>query len=136
MCDEQPQGLQPLVLLVEDELGLSKLMVMILEDEDYRVVEAANGAQGLVKLEQEKPALIITDYMMPELNGFEMVCAIRKNPAYDDVPILMMSAALPQQLPIDGLVDHFLPKGTGLETLVTTIRRLIEDDGTSSEATR
>ncbi|MEL7559433.1 response regulator [Stutzerimonas chloritidismutans] len=136
MCDEQPQGLQPLVLLVEDELGLSKLMVMILEDEGYRVVEAANGAQGLVKLEQEKPALIITDYMMPELNGFEMVRAIRKNPAYDDVPILLMSAALPQQLPIDGLVDHFLPKGTGLEALVATIRRLLEDDGSSSKATR
>lgn len=135
MRDEQPQRLDPLVLLVEDELGLSKLMVMILEDEGYRVVEAANGAQGLAKLEQEKPALIITDYMMPELNGFEMVRAIRKNRAYDDVPILMMSAALPQQLPIDGLVDHFLQKGTGLETLVATIRRLVGDNGTSSEAT-
>jgi CheY-like chemotaxis protein len=49
MRDEQPQKLDPLVLLVEDELGLSKLMVMILEDEGYRVVEAANGAQGLAQ---------------------------------------------------------------------------------------
>lgn len=133
MRDEQPQGLDPLVLLVEDELGLSKLMVMILEDEGYRVVEAANGAQGLARLEQEKPALIITDYMMPELNGYEMVCTIRKNPAFDDVPILMMSAALPQQLPVGDLVDDFLPKGTGLERLVTTIRRLIETGGKRSE---
>lgn len=136
MRDEQPQKLEPLVLLVEDELGLSKLMVMILEDEGYRVVEAANGAQGLVKLALEKPALIITDYMMPELNGYEMVCAIRKNPAYDDVPILMMSAALPQQLPIGGLVDHFLQKGTGLETLVATIRRLVEGGDTPTEPPR
>ncbi|MCP9339179.1 response regulator [Stutzerimonas xanthomarina] len=135
MRDEQPQRLEPLVLLVEDELGLSKLMVMVLEDEGYRVVEAANGAQGLTKLEQEKPALIITDYMMPELNGYEMVCTIRKNRAYDDVPILMMSAALPQQLPVGDLVDYFLPKGTGLEKLVATIRRLIEGGGTSSEST-
>jgi DNA-binding response OmpR family regulator len=79
-----------------------------------------------MKLKQEKPALIITDYMMPELNGFEMVRAIRRNSAFDDVPILMMSAALPQQIPGRDLVDHFLPKGTGLDVLVGTVRRLIE----------
>ncbi|MCQ4313480.1 response regulator [Pseudomonas stutzeri] len=116
------------MLLVEDELGLSKLMVMILEEEGYRVAEAANGAQGLAKLEEEKPALIITDYMMPELNGFEMVRTIRRNSAFDDVPILMMSAALPQQIPGRDLVDQFLPKGTGLDLLVATIRRLVDGD--------
>lgn len=125
MSEEGRDGLAPLVLLVEDELGLSKLMVMILEGEGYRVAEAANGAQGLAKLEQEKPALIITDYMMPELNGFEMVRAIRRNPIFDDVPILMMSAALPQQIPGRDLVDQFLPKGTGLDVLVAAIRRLV-----------
>ncbi len=136
MRDEQSQILEPLVLLVEDELGLSKLMVMILEDEGYRVVEAANGALGLLKLKEEKPALIITDYMMPELNGYEMVCAIRKDSAFDDVPILMMSAALPQQLSVSDLVDHFLPKGTKLETLVATIHRLVEEGGAPSKPTR
>ncbi|WP_404436723.1 response regulator [Stutzerimonas chloritidismutans] len=125
MSRESLDGLEPLVLLVEDELGLSKLMVMILEDEGYRVTEAANGAQGLRKLEQEMPALIITDYMMPELNGFEMVRAIRRNPAFDHVPILMMSAALPQQIPGRDLVDEFLPKGTGLDALTNAVRRLI-----------
>lgn len=135
MRDEQ-QGLDPLVLLVEDELGLSKLMVMILEDEGYQVIEAANGAQGLAELEQVKPALIITDYMMPELNGCEMVRTIRRNPAFDDVPILMMSAALPQQVPGRDLVDQFLPKGTGLEVLVKTIRQLIEGGEGRSDRTR
>ena len=126
MRDEHPQQHKPLVLLVEDELGLSKLMVMILEDEGYQVIEAANGAQGLARLQEAKPALIITDYMMPELNGYEMIRTIRRNPTFDDVPILMMSAALPQQIAGRELVDQFLPKGTGLELLVSTIRRLIE----------
>ncbi|MGK9064245.1 response regulator [Stutzerimonas chloritidismutans] len=126
MCDNGQDGLAPLVLLVEDELGLSKLMVMILEEEGYRVTEAANGAQGLARLEQEMPALIITDYMMPELNGVEMARAIRRQPVYDAVPILMMSAAMPQQVPGRDLVDAFLAKGTGLERLVTTVRALIE----------
>jgi len=125
MRDDHAKPDAPLVLLVEDEVGLSKLMVMILEDEGYRVVEAANGAQGLRKLEQETPALIITDYMMPELNGVEMVRTIRRDAAYAEVPILLMSAALPQGLAIHDLVDEFLPKGTGLEPLITTIRRLI-----------
>jgi DNA-binding response OmpR family regulator len=128
MSRDGRDGLAPLVLLVEDELGLSKLMVMILEDEGYRVIEAANGAQGLRKLEQETPALIITDYMMPELNGVEMVRAIRRNPAFDHVRILMMSAALPQQIPGRDLIDQFLPKGTGLDALIETVRRLVGDD--------
>ncbi|MCQ4256624.1 response regulator [Stutzerimonas stutzeri] len=126
MRDERSEGHEPLVLLVEDELGLSKLMVMILEDEGYQVVEAANGSQGLAKLEEVKPALIITDYMMPELNGYEMVRAIRRNPEFDDVPILMMSAALPQQVQGRELVDEFLPKGTGLAVLVNTIRKMLQ----------
>ncbi|WP_313089579.1 response regulator [Pseudomonas sp.] len=117
---------KPLVLLVEDELGLSKLMGMILEDEGYRVVDAANGAQGLARLAEERPALIITDYMMPELNGYEMVRTIRRNPEYDTIPILMTSAALPSDLPVGELVDAFLPKGSGLSLLVSTIRQLIE----------
>lgn len=126
MLDPHSGRPEPLVLLVEDELGLSKLMVMILEDEGYRVVEAANGALGLLRLKEEKPALIITDYMMPELNGCEMVRAIRRNSDYDDVPILMMSAALPQQVAGRELVDQFLPKGSGLDVLIQTVRRLID----------
>lgn len=133
MHDDRDNSGAPLVLLVEDEVGLSKLMVMILEDEGYRVVVAANGVQGLRKLEQEMPALIITDYMMPELNGVEMVRTIRRDPVYAEVPILLMSAALPQGLPVEDLVDQFLPKGTGLEQLVTTIRRLIESSDTQPE---
>lgn len=128
MLDQRSEQPKPLVLLVEDELGLSKLMGMILEDEGYRVTEAANGALGLLRLKEEKPALIITDYMMPELNGYEMVCTIRRNPHYDDVPILMMSAALPQQVPGREVVDQFLPKGSGLDLLVSTVRRLIDGD--------
>ncbi|AHL76063.1 chemotaxis protein CheY [Stutzerimonas stutzeri] len=135
MRDQHPERRAPLVLLVEDEVGLSKLMVMILEDEGFRVVAAANGAQGLVRLKEEQPALILTDYMMPELNGYEMARVIRKNPAYDDTPILMTSAALPQQLQLDGLVDAFLPKGSGIGPLVTTIRQLIEGaDGSEDSA--
>lgn len=130
MLDQRSERPDSLILLVEDELGLSKLMVMILEDEGYRVVEAANGAIGLLRLKEEKPALIITDYMMPELNGCEMVRTIRRDPAYDDVPILMMSAALPQQVPGRELVDQFLPKGSGLDLLISTVHRLVEGGST------
>jgi CheY-like chemotaxis protein len=126
MLDQRSEQAKPLVLLVEDEIGLSKLMGMILEEEGYRVTEAANGALGLVRLKEEKPALIITDYMMPELNGCEMVRTIRRDPAYNDVPILMMSAAIPQHIPGRELVDLFLPKGSGLDILVSSIKRLIE----------
>ena len=131
MSEEGRDGLAPLVLLVEDELGLSKLMVMILEEEGYRVAEAANGAQGLARLEQEKPALIITDYMMPELNGFEMVRTIRRNSSFDDVPILMMSGyteqvAAPQFSNSSSGITGFLQKPFMAEDLIAVLRRFAE----------
>jgi CheY-like chemotaxis protein len=80
------------VLVVEDEFGVADLIATALEDEGFRVLKAAHGAQALDRLADERPDLIITDYMMPIMDGPRFAAKVRASPEYAGVPIIMMSA--------------------------------------------
>lgn len=81
------------VLIVEDEFAIADLLEMVLTDEGYRVLMAANGRQGLQRLsEGPLPDLIIFDYMMPILDGAEMLRAMRENELQRDIPCIVMSS--------------------------------------------
>ncbi len=81
------------ILIVDDEFMIANILEYAFEDEGYMVVKAANGRKGLEVLERERPALVITDFMMPVMNGLEMARKIRQHPLYKDLPILLMSGA-------------------------------------------
>ena len=81
------------VLIVDDEFGTVDVLVAALEDAGYRVITAANGRRGLERLEENKPDLVISDFMMPLMDGAAMALAMRQNSEYRDIPIIIMSAA-------------------------------------------
>jgi CheY-like chemotaxis protein len=81
------------ILIVDDEYLIADILGYALEDEGYMVVKAANGRRGLEVLERERPSLVITDFMMPVMDGFEFAQAIRSRPATAKLPILLMSGA-------------------------------------------
>ena len=80
------------VLVVDDEFGIVDVLETILTDEGYRVLTACNGKQGLVRLSEEKPDVILSDFMMPILGGGEMLRAMAAQPAYRRIPVIMMSS--------------------------------------------
>ncbi len=80
------------VLVVDDEFGIVDVLETILTDEGYRVLTACNGKQGLVRLSEEKPDVILSDFMMPILGGGEMLRAMAAEPAYQRIPLIMMSS--------------------------------------------
>lgn len=84
------------ILVVEDEFGAADVLMAALEDEGYRVVLAANGRQGLERLAETRPDLIIVDYMMPIMDGVAMARTVRENPDYAAIPIVMTSAVTEQ----------------------------------------
>ena len=98
-----------LVLLVEDEPGLQEAIALALEIEGFDVVRASNGREALVHLATSQPDLIVTDYMMPSMNGAEMINEIRSDGALARVPILLISASLPKYVD-KKIADAFLPK--------------------------
>ncbi|MGF7162104.1 CheY-like chemotaxis protein [Rhodoligotrophos appendicifer] len=80
------------ILIVDDEFGIVDVLVASLEDEGYRLFSASNGRRGLERLDETKPDLIVSDFMMPLMDGAAMGIEIRDRPGYDDVPIIMMSS--------------------------------------------
>lgn len=80
-----------LVLLAEDEYGNAEILSLLLEAEGFRVACASNGKVALELLAGEKPAVILTDFMMPHVTGGELGQAVRANPLLEDVPIVVMS---------------------------------------------
>ena len=81
-----------LVLVVEDEFGIAKLLEDVLTDDGYRVAVAANGRDALGKAAAERPALVLTDFMMPVMDGAALIEAMTADPAFRDIPIVMMSS--------------------------------------------
>ncbi len=79
------------ILLVEDDYDLRKYLKYILTN-DYIVYEAANGIEGLELAQKKIPDIIITDVMMPEMNGIEMCKKIKKNTLISHIPVLMLTA--------------------------------------------
>jgi CheY-like chemotaxis protein len=80
------------ILIVDDELASAEALALILEDQGYRVACAANGQQGLDKVAQIKPDLVILDLMMPVMDGADMGRALRASDETRGIKIIMNSA--------------------------------------------
>ncbi|MFF7708986.1 response regulator [Pseudomonas sp. NPDC007930] len=81
------------ILIVDDEYLIADILGYALEDEGYMVVKASNGKKALEVLDRERPALVITDFMMPVMDGLEFAKAVRERPTSAHLPILLMSGA-------------------------------------------
>ena len=80
---------KPLVLVVDDDPGLVRLITVNLELEGYRVTTANNGRTALQLIKDEKPTLVLLDIMLPNMDGFQVCERIRE---LSDVPIIMITA--------------------------------------------
>ncbi len=81
------------ILIVDDEYLIADILSFALEDEGYMVVTASNGAKALEVLDRERPELIITDFMMPIMDGLEFATIVRTRNGFSSLPILLMSGA-------------------------------------------
>lgn len=118
-----------LVLIVEDEYGNAEILQLLLEAEGYRVVAASNGQQALDLLRGgEKPALILSDFMMPIMDGGEFGVALRRDAALAHIPFVFVSATseeVVQRAFHD--YDAFLVKPVEIDPLLALVKRLVSD---------
>ena|SRR3989338_2294085 len=80
------------ILLVDDEKDLVSTLRTLLEAKGYEVISATDGLEGLEKAKKEKPNLILLDVMMPNLNGYQVCRALKKDPNFKHIPIVMLTA--------------------------------------------
>ena len=79
-------------MLVDDEANLRILVRTTLDVADYHIIEAADGTTALELARLQRPDLLVLDWMMPGLNGIDVVQALRQDPATAHIPIIMLSA--------------------------------------------
>lgn len=113
------------VLVVDDEFDVRAIVELILGMENYDVVTTPSALLALEKLDEERPALILTDRMMPVMDGVEFCRRVRANPATRDVPIIMMSAADEPAERNEGLWDVYLHKPLDMDDLLETVGRVV-----------
>ncbi|HEX3696374.1 MAG TPA: response regulator [Polyangia bacterium] len=81
------------ILIVEDDDAFGLMLKDLIEEMGYSVVRARNGREALKVLQQVTPSLVLVDLFMPEMNGHELLRAIRTDPRLNAVPKLIMTAA-------------------------------------------
>jgi DNA-binding NarL/FixJ family response regulator len=112
------------LLLIDDDPNLILLVKDYLEFRGYDVITAENGREALEVLEQETPDMIICDVMMPEMDGYSLVSAIRQDPKTSWIPVLFLSAKGQSQDRVKGLnigADVYMVKPFEPEELVAQV---------------
>ncbi len=118
-----------LILIVDDDLFMRKILVRYLERENYRVVEAENGMEALKIYQERQPDMILLDALMPVLDGFECCSRLQKLPNGDHTPVLIITALEDRES-----VDHayevgasdYVTKPIHWAVLRQRVRRLLE----------
>jgi len=112
------------ILVIEDNALLADLITEVLQEEGYHVAVASDGQDGLQKLPQVKPDLVITDLMMPRVSGEEFCNTIQASPHFSSIPVLLMTAREEHVLRIKCKYDAFLAKPFDLYHLLGLVDSL------------
>lgn len=127
---EGPQAAEPTsavarVLLVDDEFSIAETLAEILSFEGYDVATAVDGERGLELFRASPADIVVTDYMMPGMNGASLCQRLRALPGGADVPIILMSAAPLDRLPPPALWTATLQKPFEATALIALVARLL-----------
>ena len=128
IVDPSADGERPRVLLADDNADLREYIGRLLGERGYEVATVANGVEALEHSRRNRPDLLITDVMMPRLDGFGLVAAIREDATLRDLPIIMLSARAGEEARIDGLAagaDDYLVKPFSARELIARVSATI-----------
>ncbi len=117
------------ILVVDDDLGTRLSISDYLELSGYSVITADDGQEALAMVEEYHPDLMVTDIVMPRMNGYELVRRVRQQPGFRLLPVILLTARTKTQERILGYqsgCDLYLPKPFELEELAAAIRNLLE----------
>lgn len=132
MQEEQPDLQQnkelPLVLIVEDHDDL-RIYLSDCFSRNYRVLQASNGREALQQAEKEVPDLIVSDWLMPDMDGVQLCKAIKTNEKTSHVPLILLTSKSSNESKIFGFnvgADDFVTKPFNVDILLTRARNLIQ----------
>ena len=123
-------GENPDILVIDDDQATRDVLRRVLTKEGWRVREAKDGAEGLEMLDERKPGVILLDLIMPEVDGFEVIRALRQDRNWRDIPVVIITSKDLSRDELEWLRGHareVFQKGAYSRTeLVATLRTMIE----------
>lgn len=117
------------VVCIEDELEMIELVKLILGRHNFQVIGAVGGQQGLEKIEEVKPDLVLLDLMMPEMDGWEVYQKMKASESMRDIPVIVVTAKAQSIDRVLGLhiarVDDYITKPFGPQELLESVERVL-----------
>lgn len=127
---------QGYLLIVEDVPDILRLLEETLKFKGYNAATARNGQEALELIQRERPALVITDIMMPKLDGFGLVHRLRINPETRDLPVIFLTATYvaleDKAFALNIGVTRFIEKPVNFEKFLETIDQLLQQGAPST----
>jgi two-component system, chemotaxis family, chemotaxis protein CheY len=117
-----------IILVVEDSILIIQIISTVLRSRGFEVLEARNGYEAMNFLDGRRIDMVITDLIMPVMNGLEVVRAVRSTSPYQAIPVLMLTTRFDAKLKSEGRdagVTCWMTKPFRPEYLTTTIRRIL-----------
>ena len=116
---------KPCVLVVEDESAQREILTYNLEAEGFQVVQAENGDEAMLLVEEEQPDLILLDWMLPNISGLEVCRRIKADPGKRRIPVIMLSARSEEVDRVRGVetgADDYMVKPYSVVELMARLR--------------
>jgi CheY-like chemotaxis protein len=114
------------LLVIEDEVPLRANLVRILSAEGYRVIAAADGAEGIRRVREGQPELVICDILMPLVDGFGVLASLRSQPETAALPFIFLTASADKETLARGLrsgANEYVTKPFRIADLLAAVRR-------------
>jgi DNA-binding response OmpR family regulator len=118
------------VLVVDDEFGIGEILEAILADEGHDVILAVNGRQALDRLDESRIDLVVSDLMMPIMDGVRLFTAVRERRDLDHVGFVLMSS-LPESAVADRISGYegYLHKPFRIPAVLEMVKRVLDGGG-------
>ena len=116
------------VLIVDDEASIREMIAVALEMADFNCIEASNVQDALIEIVDNRPDMILLDWMLPGTNGIELARRLRRNETTKDVPIVMLTAKADEDNKVHGLevgVDDYIVKPFSPRELVARLKGVL-----------
>lgn len=120
---------RPLVLVIEDEIAIARLIATYIEKMGYRAVTAYSAREGFDQAVRLKPDLITLDVLMPDLDGFALIQELKKHPVTANIPVIFLSIVQDKQQGLRLGASAFLTKPIDERKFYETVRALLEPQG-------
>jgi signal transduction histidine kinase/CheY-like chemotaxis protein len=117
------------ILVVDDRWENRSVVVNLLEPLGFEMIEAEDGRDGLAKIAQFQPDLVITDIAMPVMDGYEMLAQMRQNSQWSNIAVIVSSASVfdsDRQKSLDAGANEFLPKPIQADSLLAALQKLLQ----------